>query len=198
MAFPRSKLSDHAVDRIAERICETPSGLLEILNAGFGKRIGSTDYTKRIHRLVWSPKDDSLLVVIQDITDGTVLTVLTLDMYRNVHKEKLTDRRIRTVINQMVHAGLAPGKLWEPGAVKEHVTIYAYIRSRPSPVGLGRWKGKVTSLDLSKLGEKTEFWQWCVSRLQGKGFPIESLEQVTAKFAGGDQQAIPYRCERNR
>src|SRR3546814_9499054 len=66
---------------------------------------GRSARTHLAHRLLWSHVDESLLVAIQDVVDGTILTVLTLEMYCGKYGQNITDRRICRVVNQMVHAG---------------------------------------------------------------------------------------------
>src|SRR3546814_10489224 len=73
--------------------------------------------------------DESLLVAIQDVVDGTILTVLTLEMYCGKYGQNITDRRICRVVNQMVHAGLVPAEMWKPGDKDEYVTVYAFLKS---------------------------------------------------------------------
>src|SRR3546814_10376923 len=108
MIFPKSYLSQHAQDRILERLRISPQDLLDLLNGGHGKKIGRSARTHLAHRLLWSHVDESLLVAIQDVVDGTILTVLTLELYCGKYGKNITDRRICRVVNQMVHAGLVP------------------------------------------------------------------------------------------
>lgn len=194
MPFPRSKLSDHAALRVSERFNISPSELLHILNANLGKRIGATHHTKLIHRLLWSPADDQLLVVIQDVIDGAVLTALTIEMYLSTYEHNVTERRVATAINQMVHAGMAPQRLWSPSAIDESVIVYAHLQRMTQPVSLGRWRGKLGSANLSVLGREPGFWRWAASRIQEKGYDIGSLARVTARFSGGEHQAVPHEC----
>ena len=112
MKFPASRLSGHACLRLSEHFKIVANELLRLLNSGLGKVIGFSEETHLVHRLVWSHLDGAFLVAIQDVTDGTVLTVLPVDMYRERYGENLTDKRLHHVINQMVHAGYAPPSLW--------------------------------------------------------------------------------------
>src|SRR3546814_4537056 len=66
MIFPKSYLSQHAQDRILERLRIRPQDLLDLLNGGHGKKIGRSARTHLAHRLLWSHVDESLLVAIQD------------------------------------------------------------------------------------------------------------------------------------
>ena len=128
------------------------------------------------------------------MVNGTVLTVLTIEMYCRDYKSNVTDRRVKKVINMMVHSNLVPASLWQPGASNEHVTVYATIYDSGNIVALGQWKGAVESVHLPDLGKKPEFWSWVANQICTKGHTIESLVSVEAKFTGGDPQVIPYAC----
>src|SRR3546814_3780470 len=116
MIFPKSYLSQHAQDRILERLRISPQDLLDLLNGGHGKKIGRSARTHLAHRLLWSHVYESLLVAIQDVVDGTILTVLTLEMYCGKYGQKITDRRICRVVNQIVYEGLLPDEMCKQGA----------------------------------------------------------------------------------
>src|SRR3546814_16926307 len=83
--------------------------------------------------------------------DGTILTVLTLEMYCGKYGQNTTDRRICRVVNQMVHAGLVPAEMWKPGDKDEYVTVYAFLKSGTLRLALGAWKGSVPSAALAGL-----------------------------------------------
>jgi hypothetical protein len=165
------------------------------LNAGHGKRVGSTARSHLVHRLLWSHVDHDFLVVIQDIRDGTVLTVLTLQMYRRDYEHNLTEGRIRKVVNTMVHAGLAPAHLWRPGVQGESVLVFAELKDARMPVPLGAWKDPVDSPDLARLGTQRDFWSWVADRLTLKACSVDDLLAVRARFSGGDLQDVPYACQ---
>jgi len=191
--FPPSVISSHARSRLLERFKITPSELLELLNAGLGKNIGvSQERSHLVHRLVWSHVDGGSLIVIQDIVLGTVLTVLTVEMYRREYEANLTENRLRHVLNQMVHAGLAPKDQWRPGDKKEYVTVFARLTHSTQLIALGRWRGPVESVDLSILGTHEAFWSWVAQELSERGHAVHLLETICAKFSGGDHQSVPY------
>lgn len=192
MKFPASRLSGHASQRLSERFSIEAHELLRLLNSGLGKVIGYSTPTHLVHRLVWSHLDGAFLVAIQDVVDGTVLTLLPLDLYRSKHGANLTEKRLNHVINQMVHSGYAPPSLWVKGDAEEYVTVYANLATSPITVALGRWRGLMTSCDLSELGYRDEFWEWVVRELARRGHEVGALECITAKFTGGDYQAVPY------
>jgi hypothetical protein len=72
-----------------------------------GKKIGVSRETHLMHRLVWSYVGDAPLVAIQDVINGTVLPVLSVDMYRREYASNLTEKRLHQVLNQMARAGFA-------------------------------------------------------------------------------------------
>lgn len=190
--LPPAVLSRHATERIVERFKVTPESLILIMNSGLGKKIGVSKETNLIHRLLWSPSDASLLVAIQEIISGTVLTVLTLDMYRRDYEDNLSANRIRLVVNQMVHAGHIPLDMWIPGSKQECVTVHAHLAHNAGVVALGRWTGQVQSADLRELGKISSFWGWVAGKLTAKGCALEGLVRVQARFTGGENVDIPY------
>lgn len=170
----------------------SPDKLTALMNAGLGKRIGASTESNLIHRLLWSPEDNNLLVAIQDVVSGTVLTVLTFEMYKRDYSVNLSENRVRHVINQMVHAEHIPAAMWQPGDQQEYVTVHAHIIANTTPVALGRWTGNVCSPDLSQLGRSLEFWAWVARRLEGKHPAVQGLMRVEARFTGGRNCEVPY------
>lgn len=192
MKFPPSHLSNHACQRLRERFKIEASELLRLLNSGLGKKIGVSAQTQLAHRLVWSPIDQAFLVAIQNVVDGAVLTVLTIEMYQRDYESNLTEKRLRHVVNQMVHSGHAPTCLWKQGDADEIVSVYATLATSTKTVALGRWRGLLASADLSKLGRQPEFWAWVARTLEERGYDIHALEEISAKFSGCDHKAVPY------
>lgn len=192
MRFPRSQLTRHAEIRLEERFQISANSLLELLNGQQGKKTGVSSKTHLMHRMLWSPVDKQMLVAIQDAITGSVLTLLTLEMYQSHYAERITDQRIRRTINKMVHAGLAPPDMWMPGDTEDYVTVYAQVADSPRILPLGRWRGQVDSADLSQLGKQESFWRWVAEQVVSRGNSVDNVEQVTAKFSGGDYQPVVY------
>ena len=191
MPLPPAKISKHATERTNERFKVSPERLAALMNDGLGKRIGTSTASNLIHRLLWSPEDNGLLVAIQEVVTGTVLTVLTLEMYRRDYAVNLTPNRVRHVVNQMVHAGHIPAAMWQPGDNQECVTVHAHLASVSNVVTLGKWTGHVASPDLSQLGS-LEFWAWVAQRLKEKRHTVSALLRVEARFNGGHNWEVPY------
>jgi hypothetical protein len=194
MIFGKTNLSLHAKKRLSERFRISSERLLEILNMGHGIKIGASVESHLAHRLLWSPVDEQIFVAIQNVINGTILTVLTLEMYRRDYGSSVTERRVQKVINMMVHSGMAPASLWKPDVPKEYVTVYADLCSTNNIIALGRWKGAVDSVYLEDLGTKIEFWSWVATQITARGAMLDEVLSVKAKFTGGDFQNVPYAC----
>lgn len=192
MQLPLAILSRHARERVLERFKISPAKLAGLMDEGLGKKIGVSAASNIIHRLLWSPDDSSLLVAIQEVVSGTVLTVLTLDMYKRDYAENILETRVRHVINQMVHAGHAPSAMWQTGDKQEYITVHAHHAANSRPIAIGRWAGSVVSPDLSQLGALEEFWCWVAQRLEEKHHPVEGLMGIEARFNGGQNFNVPY------
>ena len=78
----KAKLSEHALQRVSERLHLTDTEVLEILDNDLTVDIGTEDV--RVHRLFYSTVDEMCFVAIQDSWDGIVITVLPLDYHANV------------------------------------------------------------------------------------------------------------------
>lgn len=62
--LPPAIFSKHAMERIAQRLQISPEKLATLMKSGYGKKIGqASGASNLIHRLLWSPEDDGLLVV---------------------------------------------------------------------------------------------------------------------------------------
>lgn len=192
MQLPPAVFSKHANERTVERFKISPKNLSALMKAGFGKKIGQSRHSNLIHRLLWSPEDECLLVVIQEVISGTVLTVLTTDMYKRDYADNLSESRIIYVVNQMVHAGHVPAEMWNPGCKKCHVTVHAHLSVTPGMISLGRWPRQVNSVNLSRLGIELEFWAWIAQRLVEKQHSVDSLLCVDARFFGGQNWRVEY------
>lgn len=185
-------LTLHARQRIAERFLITPDELVFLLNAGLWKKIGISAVSSIAHHLLWSPKDELPLVVIQEVVTGTVITVLTVEMYANTFKSNLTELRIKKVINKMVNAGLAPESMRQPEEEYLKVIVFAFHLGSPNRIPLGSYRQESMSSDLTLLGQCPEFWRWVAERLVQRGHSLDYISSVGANFTGGDYQEIPF------
>lgn len=190
--LPPAIFSKHAKERIAQRLKISPEKLATLMKAGFGKKIGqASDASNLIHRLLWSPEDAGLLVVIQDLVTGTVLTVLTLEMYKRDFADNLSEKRVRHVTNQMVHAGHIPDSFWVAGDPQEQVTVHVHLVDQQHAIALGRWPEPVHSPDLTHLGKSPAFWTWVAHGIRARHHDVEKVVRVEARFAGGQNCEVP-------
>lgn len=185
-------LTLHARQRIEERFRITPEELIDLLNAGLWKKIGISAVSSIAHRLLWSPKDELPLVAIQEVVTGTVLTVLTVEMYTNTYTTNMTERRLQNVINKMVLAGHLPQSRWTPEDNQINVVVFAFQLDSPNRISLGSYRSDVDSTDLALLGQRQEFWRWVAERLVQRGHSLDNISSVGAHIAGGDYQEIPF------
>lgn len=181
--------------RLKERFNIDSDQFLSLLKSGACKGLGVSVDTRRAHRLVWSQPDEGFIVAIQDVISRSVITVLTLDMYRNTYAEKVNDLLLARTINAAVVAGAAPACMWRADAGRANATVYAQVNARAKIISLGRWKDEFSSADLAILGQRKEFWVWVVDKLMERGLDLGTLELVTAKFSGGVPQEIPCRIK---
>lgn len=194
MSGEKPKLSIHAEQRTRERLRISSEQLLDMLSRGQGKIIGTSVESQLAHRLLWSPVDEQFFVAILNVISGTVLTILTLNMYCRDYGDNVTEKRIQKVINMMIHSGMAPAALWRPDVPDEYVTVHADFWSKSKSVALGRWKGPIGSVHLAELGKQPEFWSWVTSQITSRGEKLDDVVSVKAKFSGGDLQDVPYAC----
>lgn len=193
MIFTKATLSHHGQARLSERSALASARLLELLNCQRGRKVGcSRRRSHLVHRLYWSPADSACFVAVQDVVIGTVLTILSLDMYRERYPDKLTDIQVQRVVNEAVLCGDAARELWRPTKRNPPIRILAGLVDAP-PSSLGYWNGLDTP-DLDQVGRCREFWSWVVTRLGNRGCAIDALEWVTAQFPGGDPQLVEFAC----
>lgn len=185
ISFPRSYFSQHARMRILERFEIAPDALLGLLNQGLGKHIGtSSRETRRVHRMLWSPADEAILVAIQNISDGYVITVLTLDMYLRDYAENVTPKTVQRVINRMVYAGHAPDHLWVKVDSKDSPWIYVEVGTTKRTVMIGPWTDPMTVPRPHELGRCKKFWNWVAKRAIKKKIPLDDVAYAVGHYQG--------------
>lgn len=79
-----SRLSVHAAQRLAERTHIREPDLLGLLDGEKSVPVGIEERTNRLHRLVYSVNDEECFVAVQDMGNGEVITVLTLEYHENL------------------------------------------------------------------------------------------------------------------
>lgn len=183
--FPPASLSMHAEQRLSERFKITKESLLGLLNSGLGVRIGASKETHLIHRLLWSDTDNAPLVAIQDVVDGTLLTLLTADMYQRDYDSRLTEKRLQRSVDQLAHHRRNQRSGQEGTSTPGKALIVGYFSDDQVRI-LGTWKEEVPSGNLEALGTAPHFWGWVIQRIHDKELPLERLRSVGAKSAKWD------------
>src|SRR5690606_23126261 len=129
-----------------------------------------------LHRMYWSPADLALFIAVQDVVNGTVLTILTLEMYQERSSIVITDRQIGKVVNEAVLAGDAPTKMWVPDE-RPSIRVCAGL-SDTEAVTVGYWNG-LEAPDLEAVGSCRQFWEWLMRKLGDRGYQVANLEWVS-------------------
>jgi len=192
-----TSLSRHAEQRLAERFRISKEVLLDQLNVGqLGVKLGVSKDSSISHRLVWSLEDNAPLVVIQNVVDGAILTVLTLEMYRCHYPERVIDRKIERALNQLANRRSRYGGAAQ-AAHSQRVTVTGFFRSDDAflsvatAVHLGKWKAALSSEELESLGSDMQFWSWVAERIRKKGLLVDNLSSLTVGYTMTDR--IPLR-----
>ena len=80
----KTKLSYHAFKRVSERLSMSHRSLAKIIENDLVIYIGEETNKKRVHKLFYSKPDRMCFVAIQDVNDGTIITVLPIDYHQNI------------------------------------------------------------------------------------------------------------------
>ena len=99
-----SKLTIHGKERLYERTKLLKEELFEMLKKERCVILKLEEYTNKLHKLFFSMVDREHFVAIQDIADGCVVTVLTLEYYANlcgqVKNSKLNEATKKAIANK--------------------------------------------------------------------------------------------------
>ncbi len=74
-----TQFSEHALERVSERLSMPQHELAEMLNKNMTVDIGFEQGSNRMHRLFYSKQDRLCFLAIQDMKNGTVVTVIPAD-----------------------------------------------------------------------------------------------------------------------
>ena len=78
--MPKTVITQHALERVYERLHLPVDEIIEILDNGVTTSIGyEHGSTRRLHRLFYSPVDEQCFVAVQDQKNGEVVTILPPD-----------------------------------------------------------------------------------------------------------------------
>lgn len=187
--LPKSVFTYHAYVRLRERFKITDVKLLELLNTGMlGMRLGISRETHLIHRLLWSEEDQDHIVVVQNVVNGEILTLLTVDMYRRDYPTQLSDKKLKKAKNQYKH--LYPSPVPE---LAKKPSISAFFRSEADGVvfyPLGKWHDVVPLDEIKQLGLKEGFWRWVWERVAEKEIPFDDLLYASGGYSIWDRVRI--------
>lgn len=194
--FPSAVITSHARERLAERSLLSVPRLVQLLDCRLAKRVSvSKRRSHLVHRLYWSPADEAFYIAVQDVRNGAVLTVLTLEMFDDRYPGHVTGSLRGKVLNKSVLAGTAPKSRWHP-----QIKTKTYVAARLASAGqvgsgvLGQWDAVLPEPDVNAVGAMQQFWRWVLARVRNRGWPLEALEMVTLRFPFADDAPVPYLC----
>jgi len=119
-------LTKHAKLRLQERTVLSEQDFVNIMDTYRSVSAGYEPQTFRWHRLFYSRADDTHYVAVQDISNGEVITILTLDYHDNlawkISKKKLKQAVWR--VDPRRHAELYRPRLSSAGAKFEITGVF--------------------------------------------------------------------------
>lgn len=149
--------------------------------------------THLLHRLYWSPADQTHFVAIQDVVDGSILTILSMPLYDNFYPDQATKRACQKVLNQAVLAGHAPAASWG-SRLRTTCYVTAHLDEMSAVATLGCWTASISEPSPSVIGSMRAFWSWVSARIEQRGLPLDRLVSVELRLPFGEAEAVPYGC----
>lgn len=190
------QMTRHALSRLEERTRLDAKEIEAIFQGNFFVKVGACRKPGKhhlVHRMFFSPVDGAFFVAIQDLVDGEVITVLTLEQYKN-HYAITSMRTALREVNRMVLEGFAPSSCWQKRSKGERVMVYADFGTNIRQASLGAFRTAVTGPQLDQLGNLPKFWGWVAKRCQALQLPLDCIHTVTARLPYGDAQEIHFLC----
>lgn len=89
-----TNFTDHALLRLNERVSMTPEALGVILDNDEVVSLGTEAGTSRDSKLFFSKDDDKFFIAVQDMKNGYVITILTLEYWHNLSEKHFLCKRI--------------------------------------------------------------------------------------------------------
>ena len=190
----KSTFTNHAKERLSERLKITEEEILELLTIkGCGRRIGcSRKKTHLTHRLLWSEVDENHFILIQDVTNGAILTVLTIDMYKRDYSMNLTAKRLQKAINVIKHINSKRNISEKRPKI---CTIFIDNDGRHTIKNIGKWKEIVPKDKIQLLGSNQDFWEWVLAYIVAKDLPLDNLRWVSGGYSIKDRVHIDYKIK---
>lgn len=186
-------LTTHAKARLAERSKMHEEELLDQLNNGnVGIKLGVSKETNLAHRLVWSEADNNHIVIIQDVINGSVLTVLTIEMYKRDYSDRVNDIYIAEAKAQIIN------RKRKLANQQRKISITGMFKSNDGKLyakTIGKWKDNISTDEIESLGRNEFFWVWVMGNIQKKELPLDNLKYITAGYSMTDRVRIEYTVE---
>ena len=88
----KTKFSDHALMRLDQRSKISSELLAEFLDRDKAVDLGFDIMKSRVSRLFFSPFDDKFFVVVQDMRNGFVVTILSVEYWHNLSKKNFKQK----------------------------------------------------------------------------------------------------------
>lgn len=157
-----SALTKHAKERLSQRSRMSPKELLGIVDSDKTIIIGKEDKHDRVHKLFWSIQDSMWFVVVQDWSNGDIITLLPPAK----SQWKISLNTLGTAKR------LAMGQPIVDSSVKmESVYVSAYYRDPENTIrhkGLGRLSGEVFGNDLVVIATNSDAMAIILERIHEK------------------------------
>lgn len=184
--------SQHACERITERLTMEPDEVADLLDWNLTVKIGQEKGTGRIHRLFYSHDDHQCFVAIQDEETRTVVTVLPVNYYENLawkipkpsiaEAEQLvscpTERKTSIVAapaNTQNRNSTAPSSF-------KIIGVLSGPTWKPRIVGLGSWPSGEYGGSVAKLMLDSQFICALQTKIDAKKLPEEYVVGLEVKL----------------
>lgn len=110
MGFTR--LSGHGLQRLTERSTLQPGVLCQTLDMGLGVHIGYNEGGNLGYQLFYSRPDDAAYVAVQDVNNGSVLTVMPINFHGvGIHME-IKPADVEEARRRVQQLPKRPGEVW--------------------------------------------------------------------------------------
>ena len=188
MKIWKTQLSIHASERLNERTQVDEKTLCKILDDEETIPLGfERTETNRQSLLIFSPKDEKFFVVVQDQSDGTVVTILTIEYWHNL-SEKFFKEKLSISKDQLIKAILISEpeniiKYHQPISNENYIYLSCKIDSKFFNIGKLEINlfGNKTLNEINKILEKN-----IIEKIKSKN--IEENQIISINWAVGSKQ----------
>ena len=190
-------LSNHAKSRLSERFEIDEANLLDQINHGdMGVKLGVSTESHLVHRLIWSDLDNDHIVLIQDVINGVILTVLTIEMYKRDYSDRVDEKKISRAINQFKNRS----QKYLGKEKKKRLKVFCFFKpelGQPYFKPIGEWKKLPPNEQIVNLECDEDFWRWVDNALVKKGFLKNELLYITAGYSIMDRVRIERKIQQD-